>query len=100
VVWKILHEGVRFIEQGEVAITPINPVTATAAQIALAWLLAQKPWIVPIPGTTTLERVDENIGTTAIEPSPEDLREIDSATSRISVQGDRYPEELERMTYR
>jgi aryl-alcohol dehydrogenase-like predicted oxidoreductase len=73
---------------------------ATAAQIALAWLLAQKPWVVPIPGTTKLERVEENIGATAIELTADDLREIDSATSRISVQGARYPEELERMTYR
>jgi len=73
---------------------------ATAAQIALAWLLAQKPWIVPIPGTTKLERVEENIGATAIELTPGDLREIESATARIPVQGDRYPEELERMTYR
>ncbi len=73
---------------------------ATAAQIALAWLLAKKPWIVPIPGTTKLERVEENIGAIATELTPDDLREIDSATSRISVQGDRYPEELERMTYR
>ena len=73
---------------------------ATAAQIALAWLLAQKPWIVPIPGTTRLERVDENIGATALELTPDDLREIDSATSKIPVQGARYPEELERMTYR
>ncbi len=73
---------------------------ATAAQIALAWLLAQKPWIVPIPGTTKLERVEENIGATALELTPDDLREIESATARILVQGDRYPEELERMTYR
>jgi aryl-alcohol dehydrogenase-like predicted oxidoreductase len=73
---------------------------ATAAQIALAWLLAQKPWIVPIPGTTKLERVDENIGATALKLTPDDLREIDSATSKIPVQGARYPEELERMTYR
>jgi aryl-alcohol dehydrogenase-like predicted oxidoreductase len=73
---------------------------ATPAQIALAWLLAQNPWIVPIPGTTKLERVEENIGAAAIELTPDDLREIDSATSRISVQGARYPEELERMTYR
>jgi aryl-alcohol dehydrogenase-like predicted oxidoreductase len=73
---------------------------ATAAQIALAWLLAQKPWIVPIPGTTKLERVEENIGATALELAPDDLRELDSAISRIAVQGDRYPKELERMTYR
>ena len=73
---------------------------ATAAQIALAWLLAQKPWIVPIPGTTKLERVDENIGATALKLTSDDLREIASATSKIPVQGARYPEELERMTYR
>jgi len=73
---------------------------ATAAQIALAWLLAQKPWIVPIPGTTRLERVEENIGATTLELSPDDLREIDNATAKITVQGDRYPEQLERMTYR
>ena len=73
---------------------------ATPAQIALAWLLAQKPWIVPIPGTTKLHRLDENIGATAIELTPDDLQEIDSATSSIRVQGDRYPENLERMTGR
>jgi aryl-alcohol dehydrogenase-like predicted oxidoreductase len=73
---------------------------ATPAQIALAWLLAQKPWIVPIPGTTKLSRVEENIGAVAVELTPDDLREIDDAASRIDVQGARYPEELERMTYR
>jgi len=73
---------------------------ATSAQIALAWLLAQRPWIVPIPGTTKLERVEENIGATAMELTPDDLRGIDSITARIPVQGDRYPEALERMTYR
>ena len=73
---------------------------ATPAQIALAWLLAQKPWIVPIPGTTKLARVEENIGAAAIELTPDDLREIDRAASNITVQGARYPEELERMTYR
>jgi aryl-alcohol dehydrogenase-like predicted oxidoreductase len=73
---------------------------ATSAQIALAWLLAQKPWIVPIPGTTKLERLEENIGAVAIELTPEDLRELDAATAKITVQGARYPEELERMTYR
>jgi len=73
---------------------------ATPAQIALAWLLAQKPWIVPIPGTTKLARVEENIGAADIELTPDDLREIDSAASGITVQGARYPEELERMTYR
>ncbi|MDB5312258.1 MAG: aldo/keto reductase [Gemmataceae bacterium] len=73
---------------------------ATPAQIALAWLLAQKPWIVPIPGTTKLHRLEENIGAAAIELTPDDLREIDSAASRITVQGARYPEQLERMTGR
>jgi len=73
---------------------------ATPAQIALAWLLAQKPWIVPIPGTTKLARVEENLGAVAIELTPDDLREIDSAASMITVQGARYPEELERLTYR
>jgi aryl-alcohol dehydrogenase-like predicted oxidoreductase len=73
---------------------------ATPAQIALAWLLAQKPWIVPIPGTRRPERLDENIGASAIELTPDDLREIEGAASRIKVQGARYPEELERMTNR
>ena len=71
---------------------------ATPAQIALAWLLAQKPWIVPIPGTTKLHRLDENLGAAAIELTSDDLREIDSAASRITVQGDRYPESLEKRT--
>ena len=73
---------------------------ATPAQIALAWLLAQKPWIVPIPGTRKLERLEENIGALAVELSPDDLREIDSAASKITVQGARYPEKLEQMTGR
>jgi aryl-alcohol dehydrogenase-like predicted oxidoreductase len=73
---------------------------ATVAQIALAWLLAQKPWIVPIPGTTKLERLKENIGAAGVELTPDDLREIDSAASQITVQGARYPEEMERMTGR
>jgi aryl-alcohol dehydrogenase-like predicted oxidoreductase len=73
---------------------------ATPAQIALAWLLAQKPWIVPIPGTTKLKRLEENIGAAAIEISADDLREIDSAASKINVQGARYPERLEQMTGR
>jgi len=71
---------------------------ATPAQIALAWLLAQKPWIVPIPGTRRLERLDENIGAAALELTSDDLREIESAASKITVQGARYPEYLERMT--
>lgn len=73
---------------------------ATPAQIALAWLLAQKPWIVPIPGTTRLHRLEENIGAAAIALTPDDLGEIESAASKITVQGDRYPEHLERMTGR
>src|SRR6266446_726765 len=73
---------------------------ATHAQIAVAWLLAQKPWIVPIPGTTKLKRLEENIGAAAIELTAGDLREIDSAASKITVQGARYPEQLERMTGR
>jgi aryl-alcohol dehydrogenase-like predicted oxidoreductase len=71
---------------------------ATPAQIALAWLLAQKPWIVPIPGTTKPHRLEENIGAAAIELTSGDLREIDSAASEITVEGARYPEELERRT--
>jgi aryl-alcohol dehydrogenase-like predicted oxidoreductase len=68
----------------------------TPAQIALAWLLAQKPWIVPIPGSRKLERLDENIGALAVELKPDDLREIKSAILKITVQGDRYPEELKK----
>ncbi len=73
---------------------------ATPAQIALVWLLAQKPWIVPIPGTTKLHRLDENIGAVAVQLTPDDLREIDSAASKITVQGARYPEDLEHLTGR
>jgi aryl-alcohol dehydrogenase-like predicted oxidoreductase len=73
---------------------------ATPAQIALAWLLAQKPWIVPIPGTTKLHRLEENIGAASIELTLDDLRDIDSAASKITVQGARYPERLEQMTGR
>ncbi len=73
---------------------------ATPAQIALAWLLAQKPWIVPIPGTTKLSRLDENIGAVAVELTADDLREIDSAAAQITVQGERYPEKLEQLTGR
>jgi len=71
---------------------------ATPAQIALAWLLAQKPWIVPIPGTKKLERLDENIGAAMVDLTAEDLREIESAAARVEVQGARYPEHLERQT--
>src|SRR5438094_2826828 len=73
---------------------------ATVAHIALAWLLAQKPWIVPIPGTTNLHRLEENIGAAEIELTPNDLRDIDNATSKITVHGARYPERLEQMTGR
>jgi aryl-alcohol dehydrogenase-like predicted oxidoreductase len=73
---------------------------ATPAQIALAWLLAQKPWIVPIPGTTKLERLEENVGAASIELTSDDLREIETAASNIKVHGDRYPEKLDQMTGR
>ncbi|MBV8358049.1 MAG: aldo/keto reductase [Deltaproteobacteria bacterium] len=73
---------------------------ATPAQIALAWLLAQKPWIVPIPGTTKLARLEENVGAAAIELTSQELDEIDSAASRITVQGARYPEQLQRLVGR
>ena len=73
---------------------------ATPAQIAIAWLLARKPWIVPIPGTTKLNRLEENNGAVALELTPDDLREIDNAASKITVQGARYPENLARMTGR
>jgi aryl-alcohol dehydrogenase-like predicted oxidoreductase len=72
----------------------------TPAQIALAWLLAQKPWIVPIPGTTKLHRLDENIGAASVELTPNDLRDIDDAAAKITVQGARYPEKLEQLTGR
>jgi aryl-alcohol dehydrogenase-like predicted oxidoreductase len=73
---------------------------ATPAQIALAWILAQKPWMVPIPGTTKLYRLEENIGSSATELTPDDLRQIDSATSNIPVQGARYPENLQKLVNR
>jgi aryl-alcohol dehydrogenase-like predicted oxidoreductase len=73
---------------------------ATPAQIALAWLLAQKPWIVPIPGTTKLHRLEENLGAAAVDLTADDLREIETAASKITVQGARYPEHLEQMTGR
>ncbi len=71
---------------------------ATPAQIALAWVLAQKPWMVPIPGTTKLHRLDENLGAASIELTGDDLREIEDASSRITVLGARYPEAVEKMT--
>jgi aryl-alcohol dehydrogenase-like predicted oxidoreductase len=73
---------------------------ATPAQIALAWLLAQKPWIVPIPGTTKLARLEENIGALAVQLTPDDLRDIEAAASKIAAQGARYPEELQKMVGR
>jgi aryl-alcohol dehydrogenase-like predicted oxidoreductase len=73
---------------------------ATPAQVALAWLLAQKSWIVPIPGTTKLHRLDENVGAVAIQLTNDDLREIDRAASAITVQGARYPEKLQQLTGR
>ncbi len=73
---------------------------ATPAQIALAWLLARKPWIVPIPGTTKLHRLGENLGAVQVELTAEDLREIDAAASKLSVYGARYPEALERLSGR
>ena len=73
---------------------------ATPAQIALAWLLAQKPWIVPIPGTTKLHRLEENIGAAAIELTSDDLRQIDNVASKIAVQGERYPENMQKLVNR
>jgi aryl-alcohol dehydrogenase-like predicted oxidoreductase len=73
---------------------------ATPAQIALAWLLAQKPWIVPIPGTTKLHRLEENIGAVSVELTPDDLHDIENAASKITVQGARYPEQIEQLTGR
>src|SRR5438093_2435236 len=73
---------------------------ATPAQIALAWLLAQRPWIVPIPGTTKLHRLEENLGAASVELTPDDLRDIDSASSKMKMEGARYPERLEQMTGR
>jgi aryl-alcohol dehydrogenase-like predicted oxidoreductase len=72
----------------------------TPAQVALAWVLARKPWIVPIPGTTRLDRLEENLGAATVELTPDDLREIDRVTSQVDVQGDRYPEHLKRLVGR
>jgi len=77
-----------------------NKLHATAAQIALAWLLAQRPWIVPIPGTTKLERLDENLGALGLKLTTEDLQEIDSTAAKIKVQGARYPEHLQKLVGR
>jgi aryl-alcohol dehydrogenase-like predicted oxidoreductase len=98
----------RFTPENRKANTPVVDLlsdmaarkNATPAQIALAWLLAQKPWIVPIPGTRNLKHLDENLGAVEIELTSEDLREIDSAASNVTVQGARYPEDLEKLTGR
>ena len=92
----------RQAHQALVALLPTMATrkAATPAQIALAWLLAQKPWIVPIPGTTKLHRLEENIGATSVELTSDDLQEIDRSASQIQVQGDRYPEALEELTGR
>ena len=73
---------------------------ATPAQLALAWLLAQKPWIVPIPGTTKLSRLDENMGATAVTLSSDDLREIEIAASQVAIQGERYPAHMQALVDR
>ena len=73
---------------------------ATPAQLALAWILAQKPWMVPIPGTTKLHRLEENVAAASVELTGEDLRELESATSQITVQGARYPEAMQRLVNR
>ena len=73
---------------------------AQGVDIALAWLLAQKPWIVPIPGTTKLQRLDENLGAAAVQLTPDDLHGIESAAAKIKVEGARYPEQLEQLTGR
>ena len=70
---------------------------ATVGQVALAWLLAQKPWIVPIPGTRRLQRLDENLGSADLNLTPEDMAELGSASASVQVQGDRYPEAMQRM---
>lgn len=95
------HRTSRRQNQGIIFYTAIIAAgkQATPAQIALAWLLAQQPWIVPIPGTTKLARLDENLGAVTIDFTAEDLQAIDSA-ARISVQGARYPEKLEQLTGR
>jgi aryl-alcohol dehydrogenase-like predicted oxidoreductase len=90
------------LDANQVLVDLINKVAveknATPAQIALAWLLAQKPWIVPIPGTTKLERLYENLGAVKLELTPEELSDVNSAISKITIAGDRYPEALEKRT--
>jgi aryl-alcohol dehydrogenase-like predicted oxidoreductase len=92
------------VKANQVLVDLLNQIAsrkyATPAQIAIGWLLAQKPWIVPIPGTTKLHRLQENIGAVAIDLTPDDLGEIEEAASKITVQGARYPEKLQKMTGR
>lgn len=92
------------LKANQVIVELLNEIAAkkeaTPAQVALAWLLAQKPWIVPIPGTTKAHRLEENIAAASLELSESDLKEIDEATAKLDIQGDRYPEHLEKMTYR
>jgi aryl-alcohol dehydrogenase-like predicted oxidoreductase len=75
-------------------------MNATPAQLALAWILARKPWIVPIPGTTKLARLEENLGAAALDLTPDDVAEIDETAARVPVEGERYPERLQRMVGR
>ena len=91
-------EGVRRREYGGPTKRVAKEKRATPAQIALAWLLAQKPWIVPIPGTTKVHRLEENIGAVDVELTADDLRELEEATSKIHVKGDRLPEAVLKLT--
>jgi aryl-alcohol dehydrogenase-like predicted oxidoreductase len=84
----------------EVVETFARQKNATPAQVALAWVLAQKPWIVPIPGTTKLHRLRENLGAVSLQLTPQDLRELETAASKVRVQGARYPEHLQKLVGR
>ena len=99
-IWTIGHSKRALEAFVDLLATIARQKNATPAQIALAWLLAQKPWIVPIPGTTKLTRLEENIGAAAVELTPADLKQIDTAASSITAEGNRYPEALEKMTGR
>jgi aryl-alcohol dehydrogenase-like predicted oxidoreductase len=94
----------RLVRQTKVVVDLLSQIArrknATPAQIALAWLLAQKPWIVPIPGTTKIHRLEENIASDSVELTSDDLDEIDAAASKIPIQGERLPESILRMSYR
>ena len=100
--YDIVLQGGRVVdpETGLDAIRNVGIRGDRIAQIALAWLLAQKPWVVPIPGTTKLRRLEENLGAPGLELTPDDLRAIESATARITVQGSRYPEQQQRLVDR